>query len=59
MSKRDFFRLEGLKKHLIYVLGRSPDEYGLIPDEYGFVKSRNCFRHYMRNQNLDLSEKVT
>jgi len=44
MSKRDFFRLEGLKKQLIYILGKRPDEFGLVPDKEGFIKIKELIQ---------------
>ncbi len=44
MSKRDLFRLEGLKKQLIYILGRRPDEFGLVPDKEGFVRLKELIQ---------------
>lgn len=32
-----YMRTEGLSRFLIYVLGRRPDEFGLVPDSQGFV----------------------
>jgi putative RNA 2'-phosphotransferase len=33
-----------LAKFMIYVLGRHPDEFGLIPDEQGFVKIKELLK---------------
>lgn len=44
MSKKDFFRLEGLKKELIYILSKRPDEFGLVPDKEGFVKMKELLK---------------
>lgn len=37
-------RTKQLAKFLAYVLGRRPDEFGLIPDPDGYVKLRDLFR---------------
>ena len=44
MSKKDIFRLEGLKKELIYILGNRPDEFGLVPDKEGFIKIKELIQ---------------
>lgn len=37
-------KAESLNKFLAYVLGRRPDEFGLIPDALGWVKIRDLLR---------------
>ena len=44
MSKRELYRLEGLKKQLIYMLGKRPDEFALLPDKDGFVKIKELIQ---------------
>ncbi|MCK7505928.1 MAG: hypothetical protein MZV70_18885 [Desulfobacterales bacterium] len=43
MSK-SAFSAEPLAKMLAYVLGRRPDEFGLIPDAEGFVKIKDLLK---------------
>ncbi len=44
MSKRDLFRLESLKKLILYILSRKPDEFGLLPDKDGFIKKKELIQ---------------
>ena len=37
-------RVEDLGRFLIYVLGRRPDEFGLVPDPDGFIKYKELIR---------------
>lgn len=36
--------VQTLSKFIVYVLGRRPDEFGLIPDELGFVKIKDLLK---------------
>ena len=36
--------IERLSKFMSYVLGRRPDEFGLVPDADGFVKLKECIK---------------
>ena len=36
--------LDKLSKMLVYMLGRRPDEFGLIPDEHGYVKIKDLLK---------------
>jgi putative RNA 2'-phosphotransferase len=36
--------IDKLSKFLAYILGRQPDEFGLIPDENGFVKIKDLIK---------------
>ena len=50
-----------LAKILLYILGRRPDEFGLVPDQEGYVKIKELLRafseeegwHYVRRSHLD------
>jgi putative RNA 2'-phosphotransferase len=50
-----------LAKILLYILGRCPDEFGLVPDREGYVKIKELLRafseeegwHYVRRSHLD------
>ena len=60
MSKRESFRLEDIKRQLIYILGRSPDEFGLLPDSEGFVKIKEIIQvlheegfRFVRKSHID------
>lgn len=45
MGKRyQHMRTEGLSRFLFYVLGRRPDEFGLVPDSQGFVTSKELLQ---------------
>ena len=33
-----------LSKFLTYILGRQPDEFGLVPDENGYVKTKDLMK---------------
>ncbi len=44
MSKREEFRKETLKKMIFYILGKRPDEFGLLPDREGFVKLKELIQ---------------
>jgi len=44
MSKKDLFKLEALKRLLIYILGKNPDEFGLVPDKEGFIKIKELLQ---------------
>ncbi len=33
-----------LEKFLFYVLGKRPDEFGLVPDSEGYVRTRELLR---------------
>lgn len=37
-------KIDKLLKLLIYILGRQPDEFGLLPDENGFVKIKDLIK---------------
>jgi putative RNA 2'-phosphotransferase len=37
-------RLENLQKTLYYMIGRKPDEFGLVPDEKGFFSLKEVFQ---------------
>ncbi|VTR71292.1 Phosphotransferase KptA/Tpt1 [Desulfosarcina cetonica] len=37
-------QIEKLAKFLTYILGRRPDEFGLVPDERGFVKIKDLLK---------------
>jgi putative RNA 2'-phosphotransferase len=50
-----------LSKFLSYILGRRPDEFGLVPDSDGFVKIKECLKvlreeegwRYVRRTHMD------
>jgi putative RNA 2'-phosphotransferase len=44
LAKRQQFQSEGLAKMLSYVLGRRPDEFGLVPDAEGFVSIKELLQ---------------
>lgn len=44
--------LNQLKKYLDYVLGRAPDEFGLIPDESGYVKIKDLLKAMHEEEGL-------
>jgi len=44
MSKKDVYRLESLKRLMLYILGRRPDEFGLLPDKDGFIKKKELIQ---------------
>ncbi|SPD76291.1 RNA 2'-phosphotransferase, Tpt1 / KptA family protein [uncultured Desulfobacterium sp.] len=45
MGRRNHqFRVDDLGRFLLYVLGRRPDEFGLIPDQDGFIKYKDLIR---------------
>jgi putative RNA 2'-phosphotransferase len=44
LAKRQQFQSEGLAKMLSYVLGRRPDEFGLVPDAEGFVSIKEVLQ---------------
>ena len=54
-------QLSGLSKFISYVLGKRPDEFGLIPDRDGFVKVKEFLKAvgeeegwgYVRRSNID------
>ena len=52
MSKRHLFQLEGLKKELIYILGKRPDEFGLVPDREGFIKIKELIQALHEEEGL-------
>ena len=37
MAKRNRFKTDNLCRFMVYILGHSPDEFGLVPDREGFV----------------------
>ena len=37
-------QVEKLEKFLAFVLGRQPDEFGLVPDDKGYVKTKDLLR---------------
>lgn len=51
-----------LLKLLIYILGRRPDEFGLVPDEDGYVKIKDLIKaigeeeglRHIRQKNIDM-----
>ncbi len=60
MSRREIFKLEEVKRQLLYILGRSPDEFGLLPDTEGFVKIKELIQvlheeglSYVRKSHID------
>ncbi len=44
MSKKELFKLDTLKRYIIYILGKRPDEFGLVPDRYGFIKIKELLQ---------------
>ncbi len=36
--------VDKLSKMLVYILGRQPDEFGLLPDEHGYVKIKDLMK---------------
>jgi putative RNA 2'-phosphotransferase len=44
LVKRQQFQSEGLARMLAYVLGRRPDEFGLVPDPEGFVPIKDLIQ---------------
>jgi putative RNA 2'-phosphotransferase len=62
LGKRNHqIRVEDLGRFLIYVLGRRPDEFGLVPDPDGFIKYKELIRaineepgfSYVRQTNIN------
>lgn len=37
-------RVDNLAKFLVYLLGRQPDEFGLVPDANGYVKTKDLLK---------------
>jgi putative RNA 2'-phosphotransferase len=44
VNKKNLIRSEDLGRLMIYILGRSPYEFGLVPDEEGFVPYKELLR---------------
>lgn len=42
--KKKQIKVDALSRFMIYILGHSPDEFGLIPDKKGFVTYKELFR---------------
>lgn len=61
MSKKDRIKANSLSSLLSFVLGRSPDEFGLVPDPEGYVTFKELLRaiheepgwSYVRQSHID------